>query len=155
MPPRGIAQSLAQILGKPFVVENRVGADGIIGAEACAKAAADGYTLCSTTSSVITLNPIVRFQLPYDPPGDFAPVAYYGASNSVVLIHPSLKVNSVKELVELAKAKPESITWGSMASTGTGSVISAWFKNSLGAPFIQIPYKSTVQAMRIPRHRDR
>lgn len=147
VPPRGIAQSLAQILGKPFVVENRVGADGIIGAEACAKALADGHTLCSTTSSVMTLNPIVRAQLPYDPPADFVPVAYYGASNSVVLVHPSLKVNSVRELVDLVRAKPDSITWGSMASTGTGSVISNWFKNSLSAPFSQIPYKSTVQAM--------
>ena len=147
VPPRGIAQSLGQILGKPFVIENREGADGVIGAEVCAKAPADGYTLCSTTSSVITLNPAIHTQLPYDPPRDFVPLVYFGASNNALLVHPSMAVNSVKELVELARAKPDLITWGGMASTGTGSVVLNWLKNSLGASFYQIPYKSTVQAM--------
>ncbi len=147
VPPRGIAQSLAQILGKPFVIENREGADGVIGAEVCAKAPADGYTLCSTTSSVITLNPAIHTQLPYDPPRDFVPLVYFGASNNALLVHPSMAVNSIKELIELARAKPDSITWGGMASTGTGSVVLNWLKNSLGAAFYQIPYKSTVQAM--------
>ena len=147
VPPRGIAQSLAQILGKPFVIENREGADGVIGAEVCAKAPPDGYTLCSTTSSVITLNPAIHSQLPYDPPRDFVPLVYFGASNNALLVHPSMAVNSAKELFDLARAKPDSITWGGMAATGTGSVVLNWLKNSLGASFYQIPYKSTVQAM--------
>lgn len=147
VPPRGIAQSLAQILGKPFVIENREGADGVIGAEVCAKAPPDGYTLCSTTSSVITLNPAIHSQLPYDPPRDFVPLVYFGASNNALLVHPSMAVNSAKELFELARAKPDSITWGGMAATGTGSVVLNWLKNSVGASFYQIPYKSTVQAM--------
>ena len=147
VPPRGIAQSLAQIFGQPFVVENREGADGLIGAEACAKGAPDGHTLCSTSSSVMIINPLVRSRLPYDPPRDFVPVSHYGAANSTLLINPSLKVNSVKELVELARSKPESIAWGGLASSGTGSLVSSWFRNSLGAPFNQIPFKSTVPAM--------
>lgn len=146
VPPRGIAQSLSQTLGQPFVIENRDGADGVIGAQACAKAAPDGYTICSTTSSVITMNPALRSDLIYDPPRDFSPIIYLGTVNDVLLVHPSLKTNSVRGLVELAKQKPNSITWGGLAGSGIGAMLAGWFKNSLGVSFFQVPYKNNVQS---------
>src|SRR4051812_22255357 len=108
---RGFAQSMSQTFGQPFVLENRDGADGAIGGEACAKAAPDGYTLCATTSSVVTLNPLVHANLPYDPQKEFAPIVHVGVLNSAVIAHPSLPANSFRELVALAKAKPDAITF--------------------------------------------
>jgi tripartite-type tricarboxylate transporter receptor subunit TctC len=147
VPPRGMAQSLSQTLGQPFVIENRDGADGMIGAEACARAAPDGYTLCATSSTVITLNPEIRLKLPYDPPKDFTPVIYFGVVYGAILTHPSVTAKTMRELVNMAKAKPDSITWGTLGGTSVGPVFMGWFKNNLGVSFYQIPYKSTTQAL--------
>jgi tripartite-type tricarboxylate transporter receptor subunit TctC len=145
VPPRGIAEALSRTLGQPFVIENRDGADGIIGAEACAKSAADGYTLCSTTSSIITLNGLLRTQLPYDGEHDFAPIACYGSLTGAIVAHPSVPANNLRELVELARAKPDSVTWATLGTTSAGPLYIAWFRNNAGASFFGVPYKSTQQ----------
>src|SRR5512146_2185263 len=93
VPPRGIAQALSQALGQPFVIENREGADGLIGAEAAAKAAPDGYTLCATSAGVIVINPMVRKDANYSA-ARFAPIVETGTLQQLILATPSLPANS-------------------------------------------------------------
>jgi len=147
VPPRGIAQALSQSLGQPFVVENRDGADGIIGAEACAKATADGYTLCSTSNGVTVVNSVVRLKLPYDPFRDFAPIVHTGTLYSMIMAIPSVGANSMQEVLGLLKAKPESLTLGTYGSINLASMVGKWTKARMGAAFYPIPYKSASQAL--------
>ncbi len=143
---RAFTQNLSQSFGQPFVVENRAGAEGMIGMEACVKAPADGYTLCITDSLVISLNPVVRAKLPYDPPRDLAPIGHFGFLNSAVIVQPSLPVNSMSELLELAKAKPGVITWGTWGVTSLSNLYIEWLKNARGISFYNVPYKGAVLA---------
>lgn len=144
---RGLAEPLSRAFGQPVVVENRVGADGIIGMEACAKAPNDGYTLCSTASNVIIWNPVLRAKLPYDPLRDFAPVVHVGFFDSALIAHPSVPAASVQQLFDLAKAKPESITWAHFGANSTGFMYQSWFRKSRGAPFYAVPYKTQPQVL--------
>jgi len=143
---RAVTQSLSETLGQPFIVDNRGGAEGIIGAEACSKAAPDGYNLCSTDSLVISGNPVLRSKLPYDPRRDLTPVAHFGFLSSVVIVQPSLPVNSMSELLELAKSKPGAITWGSWGLTSISNMYIEWLKHSKGISFLNVPYKSAMHA---------
>ena len=144
---RALSEPLAKVLGQPVVVENRVGADGIIGMEACAKSANDGYTLCSTASNVIIWNPVLRAKLPYDPLRDFAPVVHVGFFDSVLMAHPSVPANSVQQLFEQAKAKPDSITWAHFGSNSTGYMYQDAFRKLRDAPFYAVPYKTQPQVL--------
>jgi tripartite-type tricarboxylate transporter receptor subunit TctC len=143
---RGIMQSLSQTLGQPFLVENRVGADGIIGAEACARAAPDGYTLCGTDDLVTSLNPVIRTKLPYEPMRDFSPIVHLGFLDIGLLVHPSVPANSTGELLALAKAKPGSITWATWGVSSLSHLFVEWLKNAKGISFYGVPYKSATQA---------
>ncbi len=147
VPARGIAQSLSQILGQAFVVENRDGADGIIGAEACAKATPDGYTLCSMSNGVTVVNPVVRKKLPYDTARDFAPIVQWGVLYSMIMAIPSVPANSMQEVLALLKAKPESLTLGTYGQINFASMVGKYAKARLGAAFYPIPYKSASQAL--------
>lgn len=144
---RAFAQSLTQAFGQPFVLENRDGADGAIGAEACARAAADGYTLCATTSSVVSLNPAIYAKLPYDPVREFAPIVHVGVLNSVVIANPSVPVNSFRELMQLARAKPDVVTFATMGNTSFGSLLLGWLKVKQGIALYGVPYKNATQGM--------
>ncbi len=146
-PARGMAEYLGKALGQTFVVENRDGADGILGTDAVVKSAPDGYTLLTTSASVITLNSFVRANLPYDTSRDLDPVGYIGVINSVVMVHPSVPAKSLRELIDLARAKPDSISWGTLGTTSIGSLLIGLFRKDFGARFYMIPYKSTVQAL--------
>ena len=146
-PARGMAEYLGKSLGQTFVVENRDGADGILGTEAVVKAAPDGYTLLTTSASVITLNSFVRANLPYDTSRDLDPIGYIGVINSVVMVHPSVPAKSMRELLDLARTKPDSVSWGTLGTTSIGSLLIGLFKKDFGARFYMIPYKSTVQAL--------
>jgi tripartite-type tricarboxylate transporter receptor subunit TctC len=147
-PARGMAEYLGKAFGQTFVVENRDGADGLIGTEAAVKSAPDGYTLLTTSASVITLNSFVRANLPYDTSRDLDPVGYIAVINSVVLVHPSVPAKSMRELLDLARAKPNTISWGTLGTTSLGSLLIGLFKTKdFNASFYMIPYKSTVQAL--------
>src|SRR6188508_3049635 len=102
---RMIGQDLTKALGQQVVIENRAGASAIVGSEYVAKSAPDGYTLLQANVSQMTIHPSVYPKLPYDPVRDFAPVTLLGIVTSVVVVTPSLPVNSVKELVALAKKR--------------------------------------------------
>ena len=139
---RAIAQSLSQTLGQPVVVENRVGANGIIGMEGCAKAAPDGYRICVPSFSQVTMNPVIYSKLPYDPLRDLAPVINIGVINSSIMVNGSLPVNSLRELFALAKTKPGALNWGSWGIGSFPHLYLAWMQNATGASFTHVPYKT-------------
>lgn len=146
-PARGLADHLSKAFGQPYVVENRDGADGIIGTEALIKSAPDGYTLMVTSASVVTMNELVRSNLPYNSARDLAPVSYIGAIQSLLLVNPSVPARSFKELIDMARAKPNTVSWGTLGTTSNGPMLIGLFKKDYGAAFYMIPYKSTVQAL--------
>jgi len=117
---RIVAQKLSESLGQPMVVENRAGANGIVGASAVAKAAPDGYTLLLTDRGALGINPIIYKSLPYDPTKDFAYVGITVFGPYVMVINPSLPARTLAEFVQLAKSKPGAINYGSM---GIGSMV--------------------------------
>ncbi len=144
---RAIANSLTRTLGQPIVVENILGANGIIGMEACAKAVPDGYTICVPSFGQISVNPVFYKKLPYDPLRDLAPVILIGAINSSITVNASVPVNSLRELAELAKSKPGVLNWGSWGIGSFSHLYMAWFASVTGTSFTHVPYKSVGQAM--------
>ena len=144
---RGVAEQLSKSLGQPVIVDNRVGADGMIGMEACARAAPDGYTLCATTSNVIIWNMLLRSKLPYDSLRDFAPVMHAGFFDSTLVANASRPYNNVRELIAFAKTNPEKVNWGHFGVNSTGYMYMSYLKKSRGAPFFAVPYKTQPQNM--------
>jgi tripartite-type tricarboxylate transporter receptor subunit TctC len=140
---RLMAAGMADRFKQSFVVENR--ASGLITADTVAKAAPDGYTLLSYGSTV-WIAPLLQ-QTPYDPVRDFAPITILGGSPHVIVVHPSLPVNSVKELIALAKQKPGQLNDASLGN-GTSTHLGAeLFKAMTGVNIVRIPYKAGAQQM--------
>jgi tripartite-type tricarboxylate transporter receptor subunit TctC len=140
---RLIAPKLSDALGQPVVVENRPGAGGNNGAEMIAKAAPDGYTIGSGTVSSHAINATLYSKLPYDPAKDFAPITMLATLPNMLVVHPSLGVNNVAELVALLKANPNKYSFGS-AGNGTSQHMSGeMFKTMTGTSMQHIPYKGS------------
>jgi tripartite-type tricarboxylate transporter receptor subunit TctC len=144
---RGLIEPLGRALGQPIVVENRVGADGIIGSEICAKAAPDGYTLCSSSSGYITFNAVLRANLPYEPLRDYAWITMTGFFDSGLIVFPLFPAKSVQELIDQARAKPDAVTWATFGVGSAGYMYMEWLKRSRGAPFYHVPFKTQQQAV--------
>jgi len=137
---RIIGQKLTESLGVTFVVENRAGAGGVVGADVVAKARADGYTLI-TVSASHAINPSIYKKLPFDPVRDFAPITTLAGGPNLLVVHPSIPARNVKELVTLAKARPGMIAYAS-AGTGTPPHLGGeLFKSMAGIDLIHVPYK--------------
>jgi tripartite-type tricarboxylate transporter receptor subunit TctC len=140
---RLIAPKLSDALGQPVVVENRPGAGGNNGAEMIAKAAPDGYTIDNGTVSSHAINATLYSKLPYDPAKDFAPITMLATLPNMLVVHPSLGVNNVAELVALLKANPNKYSFGS-AGNGTSQHMSGeMFKTMTGTSMQHIPYKGS------------
>jgi len=142
---RTIAQKMNEVLGQPVVVDNRAGANGIIGTDAVAKSAPDGYTVLITLATHV-INPALYAKLPYGP-DDLAPVTLLAEYPFVITVHPSLPVKNLKEFVAFAKARPGQLTY---ASSGNGSgphLGMELFKSMAGIDVIHVPYKGAGQAM--------
>ncbi len=142
---RIIAIKLPDVLGQQVVVDNRTGAGGLIGTELAAKASADGYTLIATgTPHVIVPN--LYKKLPYDPLEDFAPIMQFGSQPYALTIHPSLGVNSVGQLIELAKKQPGAIDYASSGNGGAQHLFAAMFVSMAKIDIRHIPYKGSGMA---------
>ena len=144
---RPIAERLTQRWGQPVLVENKAGAATIIGAELVAKAPADGYTLLLTSESTITSNPHIYPKLPYDAVRELAPVTQLIGLPQMVVAHPSLPASSLKELVELAKAKPNTVNYGSYGSGSQPHLLFESLKAQTGAALTHVPYKGIAAAV--------
>ena len=144
---RAIAIEMSKTLGQPVTVENRPGAGGNLGAEVAAHSAADGYTLFMSTSGIQAINPALYAKMNIDPNKDLVSVAPLVSLNNVLVLHPSVKANSVKEVIALAKAQPGKIPY---ASSGNGTSIhmsGAMFTQMTGIEMIHIPYKGSGPAV--------
>jgi tripartite-type tricarboxylate transporter receptor subunit TctC len=144
---RVAAQKLSEALGQQVVPDNRPGASGNIGTEQVAKAAPDGYMLLTAPGSTLTIHPSLYPKLGFDPLKDFAPVTILAGVPNLLVVHPSLPARNVKELIALAKSKPDALNY---ASTGAGQsthLSMELFKSMAGVKIVHVPYKGSAPAV--------
>lgn len=137
---RAVAQKLTENLKQQVIVENRPGANGIIGTEAAARSAPDGYTITLIPSGH-AVNASLYRKLPFDSVKDFTPISLAGSSPLVVALHPSVPVKSIRELVALARARPGQINYGTAGVGSSGHLAGALFESMTGTTLAHIPYK--------------
>ena len=138
---RVVGNRLAESLGVQVVIENRPGAAGSIGAEVAARSKPDGYTLFMGHIGTLAVNPALYAKLPYDPLRDFAPISMVTMVPSMLVVHPSLPVKSMKELMAFAKSHPGALTYGSTGAGGTPYLAVEYFKVMAKLDIVEVPYK--------------
>ncbi|OFZ92212.1 MAG: hypothetical protein A3F74_02745 [Betaproteobacteria bacterium RIFCSPLOWO2_12_FULL_62_58] len=138
---RVVGNRLAESLGVQVVIENRPGAAGSIGAEVAARSKPDGYTLFMGHIGTLAVNPALYAKLPYDPLRDFAPISMVTMVPSMLVVHPSLPVKSMKELMAFAKSHPGALTYGSTGAGGTPYLAVEYFKVIAKLDIVEVPYK--------------
>jgi tripartite-type tricarboxylate transporter receptor subunit TctC len=144
---RFVADNLGAPLGQTIVVDNRAGANGVIGAELVAKAPPDGHTMLITTGS-FTGNIVFRKHLPYDGQRDFAPITQVAQSHGMVLVtNKALPAGTVKELVALAKSRPGKLSYASSGFGNITHVVAEMMKSAAGLDIVHVPYKGSAQAL--------
>ncbi len=144
---RVVAQKLTDAWGQQVIVDNRPGANGIIGLEAGAKAKPDGYTLVLGVPSSLTMNPYVYKTLPYDTLRDFVPITQTASNTFGLVINPALPVKSVKDLVALAKARPGELSYGSFGIGNQTHLGGELFSSQIGIRLLHVPYKGETPAV--------
>ncbi len=144
---RILAQKLTEMNGQQFIVDNRPGAGGTLGTELGAKAPADGYTLTVGNVAPTAVNVSLFKKLPYDPVSDFAPIALSATGTTVLVVHPSLPVRSTKEMITLAKAKPNQLNYGSGGSGTPAHLTGELFRYMAKVDIVHVPYKGTGQSV--------
>lgn len=142
---RVLAEKLQEAFGKPFIVENRPGASGVIAVDTVKRAAPDGLTLLVGPSSAMTVNPIMLKNVSYDPVKDFTPIATIGYFPLVVAAHPSVSANTLPELIALAKAAPGKINYSSAATSF--QIVTEFFAQRAGIKLQMVPYKGSAPAV--------
>ena len=140
---RLVAQKLSDRLGQQVVVDNRPGANGIIGTELAAKAPPDGYTLLAGGTAPMAINPSLYAKIPYDPVRHFAPVALIAYSTSVLVVHPSVRAKTIGDLIALAKSKPGELRYASAGIGSTPHLSAEMFRQMTGVNILQVPYKGS------------
>ena len=143
---RVLGEKLTQKFNVAFVVENKPGASGNIGTEAASKAAPDGYTLLMQADTHVT-NPALQASVPYDPVKGFTPIGPAAVGSLALVVHPSVPVRSVPELVALAKAQPGKLNYGSPGSGTPHHLAMELFKQQFGVDIVHVPYKGTAGAV--------
>ena len=143
---RVLAQHLSQAMGQQFVVENRPGAGNVIGIEAVARAAPDGYTLLMVPSTLV-LNGIMHKKIPYDPIRDFAPISVAAQLSNVLLVNNQVAAKTLPELIALAKQKPGELTYGTPGIGTSPHMSMELFKSLAGVDLLHIPYRGTAPAV--------
>jgi tripartite-type tricarboxylate transporter receptor subunit TctC len=143
---RLISHKLSEALGKQFVVDNRPGANGMIGSELAAKAAKDGYTLMVNGANFVTTPSLYR-KVTYDPVKDFEPVSLIALAPNVLVVHPSLPAQSVKELIALARSRPGEVNYAGSGSGSTPHLAAELFNTLAKVTLVHVPYRGTGPAI--------
>ncbi|MBI2293075.1 MAG: tripartite tricarboxylate transporter substrate binding protein, partial [Betaproteobacteria bacterium] len=138
---RATALVMGPMLGQMFIIDNRPGAGAMIGAEHVARAEPDGYTLLTVQTSFAT-NTAVRAKMPYDVFKDFAYIGMMAKSPMIVVVHPSMPIKSLKELVALARRRPGELNYGSSGTGGSNHLATELFAKLAGIRIVHVPYKS-------------
>ena len=144
---RTVGQKLYEAMGQTVLIDNRPGANGILGTDLLAKSPPDGYTIVMGNSAPFVLNPALYSKLPYDPVRDFAPVTqgtYYGY---VLVLNPAVPAKSIEELVALAKAKPAQLSYGSTGTGGANHLAGEFLAIMTGTKLTHVPYKGSAAAL--------
>lgn len=144
---RLVAQKLSVAFGRQFVVENRPGAGGMIGAELAAKSPPDGYTLFLAGVATHAINPNLQKSVPYDPVKDFDPVCLMATAPTLLAVHPSLPARSVREFIKLAKARPGELNYASSGHGSSSQLATELFKSLTGTRIQHVPYKGIGAAL--------
>ena len=144
---RILADRLGAELKQSFVVENKPGAGGNIGADAVAKANPDGYTLLMGTTGVLAINKYLYKEMPYDADRDLAPVSYTSLITNILVVNPQVPARSVQELVRLAKSDPGKLTYASSGAGSSTHLSAELFKSMAGVDVLHVPYKGSSQAL--------
>jgi tripartite-type tricarboxylate transporter receptor subunit TctC len=138
---RVVGLAVSQRLGQPVVVDNRAGAGGVIGTEIVARSAPDGYTLTMGTTTTHAIAPATYSKLPYDPIKDFAPIALVGVSYYLLVVHPTVKAQTLQEFVSLVKSQPGKLNYASAGHATTTHLAMATLVTRAGLDMVHVPYK--------------
>jgi tripartite-type tricarboxylate transporter receptor subunit TctC len=144
---RAVAQKLGERLGQPVVVENRAGANGIVGLQALMQAAPDGHTIAVGAAGPLAVNPSLYDKLPYDPLKDFAPITNMVNFPLLLVTHPSVAAKNTRDLVTLAKAQPGKLHYSSPGSGNSGHLAGELFNTMAGVKTVHVPYKGQGPAL--------
>lgn len=144
---RVMAQHLTSAWGQQVIVDNRSGANGMLGHQIGARATADGYTLTTTSIGPLAVNPILFKEPGYDPLKSFTPVTLTVSLLNVLVVHPSIPARSVKELIAYARSRPEEVSFGSSGVGGAGHLAGELFSILAGVKLVHVPYKGGAPAM--------
>jgi tripartite-type tricarboxylate transporter receptor subunit TctC len=143
---RPIAPKLQELLGQPFIVDYRAGANGIIGTELVVKSPPDGYTLLVVSSSFV-INPSTQARLPFDPLRDFAPVSPLATTDIILVVNPTVPAKNVREFVALGKSRPGKLNYASSGTGGSLHLGAELFKLTAGIDMVHVPYKGAALAL--------
>jgi tripartite-type tricarboxylate transporter receptor subunit TctC len=138
---RALASRLQEAMGQPFVVENRSGAGGNVGADAVAKAAPDGYTLLVSTNGVFAINKALYKSMPFDPDKDLAPLSLLATAPQMLVVQPSLGLKDFKGFIEYAKRNPGKLSYGSVGGGSASHLTMELLKSDAGVDLVHVPYK--------------
>jgi len=145
--PRTFAAKMQERTGQPWIVEQKLGAGGVIGAEYVRSQPADGYTLFVGFTGVFSVLPALGAALPFDVNRDFEPIVLMATVPNILIVHPSVPALNVKELVALAKAKPDLLTYASQGVGSSGHITGEQFKQATGIQALHVPYKGAAPAI--------
>ena len=144
---RALSQRLSERLGQSIVVDNRSGAGGNVGSEIVAHAAADGYTLLMANISPFAINQSIYKKMPFNPLTDFTPISLVASFPNILVVHPSLPVQSLKELIALTQKRPGQLTYASAGAGSTTHLSAEFFKSQAKIDLTHVPYKGGGQAL--------
>ena len=144
---RIVGKKMGELLGQPFVIENRPGAGGNIAADSVAHAAADGYTLLMGNNSILATNESLYKQLTYSPQKDFMPITLLGTQANILVVHPDVPAHSLQELIALCKAQPGKINFASSGFGAAAHLAGELFKTEAKIDIVHVPYKGAAPAL--------